>query len=84
MTMLQKVEVEQMTETMGENVVEARRRKRKVRTRIESLDPGTTPSDCAILEPTRQNSLLRNAVTVINATVVTICGSILRMEDGKI
>jgi hypothetical protein len=84
MTMLQKDEVEQTTGTTAEAVVGARRRKRKVKTRTESLDRGLIASGCATVEQTHLNSLLRNAVTVTRATVVTICGSILRMEDGKI
>ena len=88
MTMRQKDEVEQMTETTLEANVEedaeARRRKRKARTRTESLGHGMTLSDCVTVEPTHQNSLQRSAASVTGATAATICGSILRMEGGKI
>jgi hypothetical protein len=60
-------------------VVAARRRKtrkRKVKTRIESLALGMIRSDSAIAEPTHQNSRPRNAVSVTHAIVATICGNI--------
>ena len=86
--MLPKDEVLQMLGTTRETIVEvlgeARRRKRKARTRIENLDPGTIPSDFATVEPTHQNFLQRNAVLVIHASVPTICGNISRKESGKI
>ena len=81
--MLQKREGRQMTETTMATVemvvVEPKRRrtrKRKVKTRIESLDPGMIRSDFATAEPIRQNSPLKNAVSVILATVAMIYESI--------
>jgi hypothetical protein len=56
-------------------VVEPKRRrtrKRKVKTRIESLDPGMIQSGFATAEPIRQNSPPKNAVLVTLANVATI------------
>jgi len=70
--------------TSVEVLEEARSRKRKARTRIESSDHGTTPSDFATVEPTHQSFLRRNVVLVIRASVATICGNILRKESVRI
>jgi len=70
--------------TIVEVLVEARRKKRKARTRIENLALGTIPSDSATVEPTRQNFLRRNVVLVLRASVATICGNILRKESVRI
>jgi hypothetical protein len=75
--MLQKHEGRQTTETtmatVEMEVVEPKRRrtrKRKVKTRIESLDPGMIRSGFATAEPIRQNSPPKNAVLVTLAIVV--------------
>ena len=73
MTMLQKDEA-QMTETIME-VARGRRKKkvRKAKTRIENLDPGTTPLDFATVERTHQSSPRRNARLARLADCATIC-----------
>jgi hypothetical protein len=76
--MLQKQEGRQMTETTMATVemvvvdLKRRTRKRKVKTRIESLDPGMIQSGFATAEPIRQNSPPKNAVLVTLANVATI------------
>jgi hypothetical protein len=73
-----------ITETLVEVVVEARRRKRrKVKTRIESLDLGTIQSDFATAEPTHLNSPQRNAALGTRAIVATIYGNTSRKESRK-
>lgn len=77
--------IETITQTIVVAVVEGktRRRKRKVRIRIGSLDLGTIHSDFATVEPTHQSSLRRNAALVTRATVATICGNISKKESGQ-
>ena len=77
--MLQKHEGRQMTETTMATVemivVEPERRrtrKRKVKTRIESLDPGTIRSGFATAELIRQSSPPKNAVLVTHVIVAMI------------
>ena len=65
--------IETTMETVEIVVVEQRRRrtrKRRVKIRIGSSDPGMIQSGFATAEPIRQNSLPKNAVLVTVAIVV--------------
>jgi len=55
--MLQKVTFEEIADP----TVARRRRRRKGKTRTDNLESGSTRSNCAIVEPTLQNSLQKIA-----------------------
>jgi len=65
--MLRKVTFEEIVDP----TVARKRRRRRGKTRTDNLESGSTRSNCAIVEPTLQNSLQKNAGLGRSAIAVT-------------
>jgi hypothetical protein len=87
MTMMPRKHEGQMTEIMeavGGVARVTRRKKKRVKTRIDNSDPGMIQSDYATVVPTRQSFLPRNADLEILALSAMISGNTSKRGGRKI
>jgi hypothetical protein len=87
MTMMPRKHEGQMTEIMeavGDVARVTRRKRKRVKTRIDSSDPGMIQSDYATVVPTRQSFLPRSANLEIRALSAMISENTLKRGGRKI